>query len=115
MTPATGDRVAVASLAGEVDAANAAEVAADLRGLLTNRTLGLVVDLTGTSYLDSAGIKVLFALGDELRSRQQTMRLVVDHATPVARMIAITSLDRAFPAHATVRDAVAATERLAGQ
>ena len=99
---------AVAALAGEVDAANARQLGVELRAPLTNRSAGLIVDLTGLRYLDSAGINLLFALGDELRSRQQTLRLVVGATTPVARMLAITGLDRVQPTHHTVADALAA-------
>jgi anti-anti-sigma regulatory factor len=61
-----------------------------------------------TTYLDSAGINLLFVLGDELRSRQQELRLVVGAGTPIARMLSVTGLDRAYPAHASVEDAIAA-------
>ena len=99
---------AVAALAGEVDAANARQLGVELRAPLTNRSAGLIVDLTGLRYLDSAGINLLFALGDELRWRQQTLRLVVGETTPIARMLAITGLDRVQPTHHTVADALAA-------
>ena len=92
---------------GEVDASNAELVAARLRELLANRSLGLVVDLTPTTYIDSAGINMLFVLGDELRARQQKLRLVVGAATPIARMLAVTGLDRVYPAHATIGEALA--------
>ena len=90
------------------DASNVAEVGVALRGLVSNQSDQLVVDLTPTTYLDSAGINLLFALGDELRSRQLTMRLVIPHETPIARMLAITGLDRVFATYATVADAVSA-------
>ena len=70
----------VAAVDGEVDASNVGDVAAVLRQLVTNRSNELVVDLSPTSYLDSAGINLLFALGDELRSRQLTLRIVIGAA-----------------------------------
>ena len=66
-----------------------------------------MVDLTPTTYLDSAGINLLFALGDELRTRQQTLRLVVAPGSSIARMLSITSLDRAHPTFATAAEALA--------
>jgi anti-sigma B factor antagonist len=98
----------VAALAGEIDASNARPLAAELRAPLTNRSAGLIVDLTALRYLDSAGINLLYSLGDELRGRQQTLRLVVDATTPIARMLAITGLDRTHPTYHTVVDALAA-------
>jgi anti-anti-sigma factor len=79
-----------------------------LRQLVTNRSNELVVDLSPTSYLDSAGINLLFAIGDELRSRQLTMRIVIAAASPVARMLAITGLNRVYPSYPTVADALSA-------
>ena len=96
----------VARVEGEIDASNVGDIAARLRGLLANRSLGLVVDLTATSYLDSAGINMLFVLGDELSARQQRLRLVVGPRTPIARMIGLTGLDRAHPTFATVDEAL---------
>jgi anti-anti-sigma factor len=97
---------AVGRVEGEIDASNAEIVAARLRELVVNRSLGLVVDLTPTTYIDSAGINMLFVLGDELRSRQQELLLVVGPATPVARMLAITGLDRVHAAHPSIADAL---------
>jgi anti-anti-sigma factor len=99
---------AVAAVAGEVDASNAPDVGEALRALVTNRSTELVVDLTPTEYLDSAGINLMFALGDELRARQLTLRLVIAPASPVARMLTITSLDRAYPTYATLAEALSA-------
>jgi anti-anti-sigma factor len=97
----------VARVAGEIDASNAAEIGARLRGLVANRDFGLVVDLTPTTYIDSAGINLLFVLGGELDARQQRLRLVVGPRTPIARMIELTGLDRMHPTYATVEEALA--------
>jgi anti-anti-sigma factor len=96
----------VAAVDGEVDASNVSDIAAALRQLVSNRSNELVVDLTPTSYLDSAGINLLFALGDELRSRQLTLRIVIGAASPVARMLGITGLDRVYPSYPTVVEAL---------
>jgi anti-sigma B factor antagonist len=97
----------VATVEGEIDSSNVAEIGSRLRGLLANRSLGLIVDLTPTTYLDSAGINMLFVLGAELRARQQRLRLVVGPHTPIARMIGLTGLDRTHPTFATIAEALA--------
>lgn len=97
----------IAVIDGEIDASNAGEIAARLRQLLTNRSTALVVDLTGTSYLDSAGINVLFDLGTELHSRQQGLHLIVPPTSPIARAIAFTGLDAVVPVHASREAAIA--------
>ena len=91
---------------GEVDASNVAEVGVALRGLVTNQSSLLIVDLSQTAYLDSAGINLMFSLGDELRSRQLALRLVIAPGSAIARMTAITGLDKTFPTYATVADAL---------
>ena len=94
--------VPVAAVEGEVDASNAAELGGELRELVTNRSTQLVVDLGPTQYLDSAGINLLFNLEHELRAHQVVLRLVVDPESPVARMLALTGLDKADPTFPTV-------------
>ena len=91
--------VLVAAIDGEIDASNTAEIAQQLRSPLTNRSMALVVDLSPTSYLDSAGINLLFELGADLAERQQQLHLVVPPAAPMAHAIAITGLDAAIPTH----------------
>jgi anti-anti-sigma factor len=100
------DETPVGRVQGEIDASNATMIGIHLRALVANRAFGLVVDLTATRYIDSAGINMLFVLGDELRARQQQLRLVVGPATPIARMLAITGLDRTYPAHASLDEAL---------
>jgi anti-anti-sigma factor len=95
----------VGAVSGEVDAANARVVGAALRELVSNRSTLLVIDLTETSYLDSAGINLLFALGEELAARQLALKLVVPPDSPIARMLRITSLDRTHPTFATLSEA----------
>lgn len=98
----------VAVVQGEVDASNVHEVRGALRALVTNRSSVLVVDLTPTTYLDSAGINLMFALGDELGSRQLALRLVIAPGSSIARMCAITGLDKTYPTFATVEAALSA-------
>jgi len=69
--------VLVAALDGEVDASNAAEVGERLRRALGNASTALVLDLSPTSYLDSAGISLVFRLAEELGARQQRLVVVV--------------------------------------
>ena len=100
--------VTVARVSGEVDASNAPWLEARLRAALTNQSDGLVVDLTATTYLDSAGIALLFGLATALRQHQQQLRLVVAEDSPIARMVRLTGLAAAVPTHATLETALAA-------
>jgi anti-anti-sigma factor len=94
------DDVVVAELAGEVDASNAEAVRDELTGRAETRSL--VVDLSRTRYLDSAGIAMLEAL-----HRMVPVRLVIPASTIVARAISITGLDGVIPTFASVEDALA--------
>jgi anti-sigma B factor antagonist len=93
--------VAVAEIDGEIDASNTALVGDRLRALLGNHSTALVVDLSPTTYLDSAGINMLFELAAELDQRQQRLHLVVPEASALTRAIAITGLDEAVATHAS--------------
>jgi anti-sigma B factor antagonist len=100
--------VAIVHVSGEVDASNAPWLEGRLRAALTNRSEGLVVDLTATTYLDSSGIALLFGLATALRQHQQQLRLVVPEDSPIARMVRLTGLDAAVPTHAALETALAA-------
>jgi anti-anti-sigma factor len=100
--------VAIAAIEGEIDSSNAGEIADRLHAMMTNRSEALVVDLERTTYIDSAGINMLFALGTELHQRQQQLHLVVATTSPIARMLAITGLDATIATHATRRAGIAA-------
>ena len=99
--------VPVVTIEGEIDASNAPEIADRMRVALSNQAKVLIVDLTPTTYIDSAGINVLFRLGVELKERQQELHVVVAATSPIARMLAIVGLDRALPTHATREAALA--------
>jgi anti-anti-sigma factor len=98
--------VRLAVVEGELDASNAAEIGERLRGLLSNRSTAMVVDLAATEYLDSAAINMFFALGADLTERQQALHLVIPPAAPIARAITITGLDGTVPTHPTRREAL---------
>ena len=94
-------------LDGELDASSVGEVAIKLRRLVENQALRLVVDLEQVSYLDSAGINLLFAVAGELSARQQQLHLVVAEGSPIERTLRIVGADRAFPVHASREAALA--------
>ena len=106
--------VAIARVEGEVDASNAAEIGARLRASLTNHGAALIVDLGATTYLDSAGINLLFALDEELRLRRQQLHLIVAPESPIARLLVITGLDPAVPTHETQAAAIEGAASLGG-
>jgi anti-anti-sigma factor len=102
----THDDIPVARIEGEIDMTNAQPIGERLRGLLTNRSEALIVDLEPTTYLDSSGITLLFGLVEELRRRQQQLHVVVPDGSPLRRVIGIVGLDQAVPTHPTLETAL---------
>jgi anti-sigma B factor antagonist len=105
---ATDDgEIVVASVSGEIDLATAPAVRAELAEAVPNRALGLVVDLTTTSYLDSSGVSLIFELAERLRRRQQQLRLVVPEKAPLRRVLRIVDAAGLVPIVASVDEASA--------
>ena len=102
----SGDDVVVARLSGEIDLSNAADVGDQLSAGVPNIALGLVVDLTATTYLDSSGVHLLFDLAERLTRRQQALRVVVPAGAPIRRVLRVVELDNTVPVLASVDDAV---------
>jgi anti-anti-sigma factor len=91
---------------GEIDASNTTEIGTAIEEALDNRTRALVVDLTATSYLDSAGLNLFFELGAALRDRQQRLHLVIAPRSPISRMAEISGLSAAERIHFSREEAV---------
>jgi anti-sigma B factor antagonist len=102
----TDDDVVVAHVSGEIDLSNARKLGEELAAAVPNQAVGLVIDLTGTEYLDSSGVSLVFDLSERLRRRQQRLRLVVPDSAPLRRVLRIVDADGAVPIVATVDEAV---------
>jgi anti-sigma B factor antagonist len=98
----TAGNVVVGHVAGEIESANAEEMSTALAGQLTSDRAGLVIDLTRVTYLDSAGIELLFDLARRLRTHRQRLRLVVPGDAPLRRVLELCDIDRAAPIDVTV-------------
>jgi anti-anti-sigma factor len=103
----TGTDVVVARLTGEIDLSNARQMGEELASGVPNTALGLVIDLTATSYLDSSGVHLIFDLAERLRQRQQQLRVVVPEGAPIRRVLRIVELDGTVPVLGSVDDATA--------
>jgi anti-anti-sigma factor len=86
--------VVVAGLSGEIDLSNAAEITDALLGGVPNEALGLVIDLSEVSYLDSAGVRMLAELDHRLGWRAQVLRVVAPEASRSRRVLEIAGLER---------------------
>lgn len=100
------DDVPVAYLEGEVDLSNEAAITRELAAAAANEAPGLVVDLSGTTYLDSKGVYLLLALAGRLESHRQHLRVAVPETSPVRRILVLSQVDRTIPLDSTVDEAV---------
>ena len=90
----------VASIHGEVDMSNAQELLDGIERALPNEDVVLVVDLTHTTYLDSAGVQLLFTLASRLRTRRRRMKVVVPESSHVRTVLEITAVSQVIPVEA---------------
>ena len=101
--------VVIAELTGEIDMSNATELgAAILARMRAGETLGLVIDLSGVTYLDSAGIHVIYGIRERLRTRGMKLRLVVPPRAPIIDAHRLTGVTDAVPTHDEAAEAEAA-------
>lgn len=91
------DSVLIASVEGEIDSSNAAELRLALSDRLPSSASALVLDLTQVTYIDSSGIHLLFDLGRRLAARRQAIRLVVPAAAPMRRVLELCAVDSVAP------------------
>jgi anti-sigma B factor antagonist len=105
--PATwSGRTAVVKAAGEVDLTNAEGFRDALLSALNAGALGLVVDLTATTFLDSAGVTALVRASRRATASEATMRLAVT-APAVLRVLNLVGIDRLIEVHPSVTAAMA--------
>lgn len=89
-----GEKVVV-RLAGDIDLANAGTVHNEVNAAITNRVNTVVVDLSEVTYLDSAGLSILFALARRLQTLQTELEVLVPVDSPVRRAVELSGLEPA--------------------
>jgi len=97
----------VVTLPAEIDVVNGDEVREDLLTVLNRGPAALIVDMTGTTFCDSAGVNTLVRAYKRAEACGARMRLVVSAPT-VRRVLAITGVDRLIGTCPSVAAALAA-------
>jgi anti-anti-sigma factor len=101
----TGDEnVQVASLAGEIDISNADEVTRTLTQM-PNTLYGLIIDLSELTYLDSAGVRLLYDLGNRLSMRSQSLVVVSPPGRSPRRVLELTGVPQRIRVVETLAEA----------
>src|SRR5689334_5158624 len=78
-------RATVARVEGDLDLVSLPQVERELRAAATEFTSPtlLAVDVTGVTYLNSAAIRLLYDLAEDLRARRRQLRLVMSSDAPL--------------------------------
>lgn len=101
-----GDGYAVVSVQGEVDLATAPALRAALGRLAGEGHERLIVDLSGTEFLDCQGVDVLVGGLTMMRAGGGDLRVAC--ASPrLRRTFRLTSADRVLPVFPSLREAAA--------
>ena len=104
------DAVGVVSVGGEVDLMQTQALRDRLLGAVRNEDLGLVIDLSDATYIDSVGVSLLFELADRLAERQLRLAVVLPDGGLVKRVIEIVNLESVAEIHPTVNHALVAMQ-----
>jgi anti-anti-sigma factor len=103
-----GDTV-IATVSGEIDGSNAAEVRRAVAERVPSTARSLVIDLTLTTYVDSTGVELLFELARRLSARRQTFTVVVPAGSGVRRVLELCDIGSVGALTETREQALAAT------
>ena len=88
------ERIVIARVTGEIDTSNAGELRRAVMEATPNDAFGVVLDLSDVDYIDSAGIHLIYRLGESLRNRGQTLRVVVPPHSPTADALILAGIRR---------------------
>ncbi|PRX50365.1 stage II sporulation protein AA (anti-sigma F factor antagonist) [Prauserella shujinwangii] len=86
-------------VSGEIDLSNAESVQDDIFAAITNHLVAVHIDLSKLTYIDSAGLRILFALADRLRLLQTRCRLSAPAGSPIQRVIELSGLASLVDVH----------------
>jgi anti-anti-sigma factor len=90
----SADDAVVARVTGEIDMSNARNLRTAITDATPNDALGVVLDLSDVTYIDSAGVHLLYRLGESLRNRGQTLRVVIPSSSPASAALRLAGLNR---------------------
>jgi anti-sigma B factor antagonist len=104
------DGVRVVVVVGELDISNV-DALEDAAFDLPNEGLGIVLDLTGASYIDSATLGLLFKLQRGVQRRGQMLRVVCPPGSNAERVLELTGFTHELACDRDRNEAVAAIRR----
>jgi anti-sigma B factor antagonist len=96
------DGVPIVHINEDIDAANATTTQQRLADALGPEASSLVIDLSQTRYVDSAGLDMLLRLSDRLEHRRAKLILVIPDTSQLKRLASIVGLPDAIAIHPTL-------------
>lgn len=102
--------VRIVSVAGELDISNVGTLE-DATFDLSNDALGIVLDLSSATYIDSATLGLMFKLQHSLKRRGQALRVVCPAGSSAKRVLELTGFEREMPSTEDRDAAIAALRR----
>jgi anti-anti-sigma factor len=84
------------AIVGEIDISNVSDIRAAIEPTIADAAV-LVVDLSGTTFLDSAGTALLLEIADRLRTTRRDVFLIIPEDAPIRRLAKLTGLDAQVP------------------
>ncbi len=107
LSTTTTGATAVLAVGGDIDVYTAPELRTALAALIAAGSERVVVDLSGTGFLDSSALGVLVGANKDLAARGGSLRVVC--ATPnLLKIFEITKLTEVIAVHPTVEAATSA-------
>jgi anti-sigma B factor antagonist len=110
ITPATAGQVSVLTVSGEIDLTSGPRLRAALDEVLDDpgatALTDVVLDLTGVTFLGSAGLAVLVDAHEHATQRGIALKVVIDGpGSPVARAFQAAAIHEHLDVHRTLDDA----------
>ena len=102
----TVDGSSVVTASGEIDLSTAAAFEAQLAGAVEDTTRGVVVDLSGVTFMDSTALSALVHCFERQRARLERLTLVSADSR-VTTLLEVTRLDRILEVFPTRAEALA--------
>lgn len=96
----------IVRVAGDLDFTVIGEVSEQLEPVLQRVSGRLIVDLSDTTFLDSAGIKLIYDIHGTLTARNQRLQVVVAAGNLVRRTLELTGTTESFALYGDVGSAV---------
>ena len=105
--PVTINGIPVVTAPAEIDIITAGQLRTVLLHSVAHGQATIVVDMTGTTFCDSAGFSVLVRAHKQTLAEGGGLRLVIPADSAVARSFTLTGLDRVIPRFASLDHALA--------